>query len=104
MTLAPIQNIDCVTVRDFYIRKESGQAIRRKQSRSQVQYSNEIFQLRKDLQARKFSTNEFLFLIAAKYNINIYESFQCEELSAEPGEESLLDVSKYSYLIKVSTI
>ncbi len=90
LLIGEIQNIDCVTVRDFYIRKESGQAIRRKPSKSQVQSSNEIFQLMKDLQARKFSAKEFLFVVAAKY-----EPLQCEELSDEPNEELLLDVSKY---------
>ena len=58
-----------------------------------------FFQLMKDLQARKFSAKEFLFTVAAKY-----EPLQCDELSDEPGEKLLLDVSKYSCLIIVSTI
>ena len=62
-----MQNIDHCTVRDFNIRRNNGQEIRRKTPKSDVRISTEIWQLMRDLESTKISVKEFLFLSASKY-------------------------------------
>ena len=62
-----MQSIDHCTVRDFYLKKNSGKEIRPKTPKSGVQNNNEIWQLMTELKATKITVKEFLFLSAAKY-------------------------------------